>query len=556
MTKENGRLCMFLGGIHKMKKTVKTFVVLLMFSMIMSGLFGTYAEAASGKTPDKANTLTISKETTDSVKKTSAVRWYKVNVDKEGILTLSVTSKELKQNGALYLYYGDPNRVETSNQSQFLTYDKSKKTQTVMLTSETAVSKGTYYVCFRTSADTLKKKAQFTIKATLKSKSYDDIEPNQKPENAQKVTMKDIKESPVTYRMNVNSGSVNTDTIDRFRVTLSGKKGIVVKVKSAGEGTIRVMLYKGDNKKLLNESEVKQYLSPNGKTKELVFGTSKVQTKGKYSIAVLLQDTDNCFMDYEISVSTFEPVTSIKANDMPVGKTEVKKLPVTINKEATEPLTYKSSNTKVATVDGSGNVTGIGKGMATITVKGAYTGKKTTCNVTVTDIPVNKITLSNTSKTLTKGGYFTLSATVSPDNAANKAVEYVSSNTKVATVGESGKVTAVSEGTATITVKAKDGSGVNATCKVTVKAPYTPKPDPQPTETPQPTVNGANNVKVGGSITLNASHSGGSWSASNGNVSLSTNGSKCTVTGKTEGTVRVTYTLNGKSAGISIYVKG
>jgi len=59
---------------------------------------------------------------------------------------------------------------------------------------------------------------------------------------------------------------------------------------------------------------------------------------------------------------------------------------------------------------------------------------------------------------LTKGDGFTLYATVEPSDAENKAVTYASSNTRVATVSSSGRVTAVGAGTARITVTAKDGS--------------------------------------------------------------------------------------------------
>jgi len=62
----------------------------------------------------------------------------------------------------------------------------------------------------------------------------------------------------------------------------------------------------------------------------------------------------------------------------------------------------------------------------------------------------------------------TLSATVTPSNAANKSVTWSSSNNNVATVSSTGVVTGVEAGTATITAKANDGSGKSATYKITV----------------------------------------------------------------------------------------
>lgn len=80
--------------------------------------------------------------------------------------------------------------------------------------------------------------------------------------------------------------------------------------------------------------------------------------------------------------------------------------------------------------------------------------------------PINGITLDQTVATLTEGETLTLTATVSPDDATDKTVTWSTSDASVATV-ENGVVTAVAEGTATITAKAGDKE---ATCVVTVKA--------------------------------------------------------------------------------------
>ena len=85
-------------------------------------------------------------------------------------------------------------------------------------------------------------------------------------------------------------------------------------------------------------------------------------------------------------------------------------------------------------------------------------------------VGVSGITLNKTALNLTIGASESLVATISPSNATNKNVEWTSSNTNVATVDTTGKVTGVSAGSATITVKTKDGAKV-ATCNVTVKNP-------------------------------------------------------------------------------------
>ncbi len=82
--------------------------------------------------------------------------------------------------------------------------------------------------------------------------------------------------------------------------------------------------------------------------------------------------------------------------------------------------------------------------------------------VAATSVSLNKTTLS-----LNTGACETLIATVSPDNATNKNVTWKSSNTSVAAVDNSGKVTAIKKGTATITVTTADGSFTDA-CSVSV----------------------------------------------------------------------------------------
>lgn len=83
-------------------------------------------------------------------------------------------------------------------------------------------------------------------------------------------------------------------------------------------------------------------------------------------------------------------------------------------------------------------------------------------------VSVAEISLSATQKTLVPGELYTLTATVSPANATIPWLQWESSNTKVATVDQQGKIAALSTGQAIITAKATDGSGIEATCNVTV----------------------------------------------------------------------------------------
>ena len=102
----------------------------------------------------------------------------------------------------------------------------------------------------------------------------------------------------------------------------------------------------------------------------------------------------------------------------------------------------------------------------------AQTGEVTVYNITITEVPVvhpNSVSLDKSSLNLSIGGSSDLHATVLPADATDPSVSWSSSNTAVATVNNNGHVTALTAGTATITVTTTDG-GKTATCMVTVTA--------------------------------------------------------------------------------------
>ena len=91
------------------------------------------------------------------------------------------------------------------------------------------------------------------------------------------------------------------------------------------------------------------------------------------------------------------------------------------------------------------------------------------CEAMANPTLVSGITLDKIEVELYPNETDTLTATVTPNDAVNKLLEWTSSDPSIATVDQEGLVTAVAEGTATITAAATDGSGVSASCSVTVK---------------------------------------------------------------------------------------
>ena len=161
------------------------------------------------------------------------------------------------------------------------------------------------------------------------------------------------------------------------------------------------------------------------------------------------------------------PVTkvTITPSTLNLATGETATLTVSVEPEgATYEVEWSSSDETVATIV-DGVVTAVGEGTATVT---AVVGDDSaTCVVTV-ETPIESITLDKTELEMVKGDTETLTVTINPETAKEVKVTWSSSDEKIATVDETGKVTAVGAGEATITAKA---GGKEATCKVTVKVP-------------------------------------------------------------------------------------
>ena len=140
--------------------------------------------------------------------------------------------------------------------------------------------------------------------------------------------------------------------------------------------------------------------------------------------------------------------------------------------EISDSVRWSSSNSKVATVDANGNVTGVTAGTATISVYGQVEGVQACGSCTVTVLPGSSVLVNSISipreLDVSCNTRDTIVAAISPSDADNKTLIWKSSNVSVATVTQHGVVKGVSVGTAVITATATDGSNASASCTVTV----------------------------------------------------------------------------------------
>ena len=218
-------------------------------------------------------------------------------------------------------------------------------------------------------------------------------------------------------------------------------------------------------------------------------------------------------------------------------------------------VTWASSDTSVATVSSAGVVTAVADGTATVTVTTVDGGKTATTKVTVIAnvVHVTGVILNKTATSLTPGGSETLVATVLPADATNKTASWRSSNTGVATVSNSGVVTAKEVGSATITVTTDDGDKT-ASATVTVKSTAVRVTGVTLNKTSTTMAVGSTMTLIATVLPSTATNKAVSWSSSNSKVA--TVSSTGMVTGKAAGTATVTVKTSdgGKTATARITV--
>ena len=159
---------------------------------------------------------------------------------------------------------------------------------------------------------------------------------------------------------------------------------------------------------------------------------------------------------------------SIDKENNIIQKGENEKINVKITPEEAKDheVIYSSSNPNVVAVDSNGNLRGITRGKANITVKANENNVKATIEVEVYS-KVTDILIDNSDVYMQVGDTFKINASIEPDDANEKGVIFESNKEEIVSVDEHGNLEAKQEGTAIITVKSKENEEIKKECKVT-----------------------------------------------------------------------------------------
>lgn len=514
----------------KMKSVKKAVTLMLALLLAVGGILAVPSDVQAATKPTKITlsasktTLTIGKTTTLKVKavtpkkasksvsfKSSNTKIASVNskgvisAKKAGKATITVTSKLNKKVTAkcvVTVKTPTPKSIVVTNAVSNTVSVKKGKTLTLKATVTPTGAKvsGYTYSSSKKSVATVSSKGKITAKKagkaviTIKAKGT---------KLSKKITVIVPSKAVTKVKLNKTTTSLNVGKTTTLKATIS-----------PSNATTKIVSWTSSNTSVAT-------VSSKGVVKGIKAGTATITVKTLDG-----SKTAKC------KVTVKQPVTSVKLNktslSLKQGESYTLKTTVAPSNASSKSVSWKSSNTKVATVSSKGAVKAVTAGTATITATAKDgSGKKATCKITVTaptpptpptpqDISVVSVTLNKTSADLYVNDTVTLSATVAPTNATVKTITWKSSNTSVATVSN-GIVKAVAVGTSTIT--ATSNNGKSASCNITVN-----RKAPAVIDVTSVTLNKTTaTIKANETLTLNASVAPSN--ATNKNISWETSNS-------------------------------
>lgn len=239
----------------------------------------------------------------------------------------------------------------------------------------------------------------------------------------------------IVKNVEVNKLSLSTDEI-KIKVGTKMKIDVTIEPDNA---TNKSLTYTTSNSKIA-------IVNSNGIIEAKREGKCKITIKSNNGKEIIL----NVSVTAEIvNVKTIN--IDIPKKEINVGETVQLNVSILPSNASNKMITYETNNPKVATIDSNGNIKGLSEGIATITaIANDGSNVKNSIIITVNSIEVNKKRM-----VLEVGKSNTIIANILPTNATNKTINYTISNTNIASVDSTGKITAKSTGTTTLNIKAE-----------------------------------------------------------------------------------------------------
>lgn len=259
-------------------------------------------------------------------------------------------------------------------------------------------------------------------------------------------------------------------TVKNVLVKSINSENVTLKVGSTTTLKPNIQPADATNKKL-------KYTSSNTEVVTVDPNMGGVTAKSAGTAVITIAATDGSKKTAKVTV-TVTPADPIKATgvsvdtpafSMGVGDAKVINAVVAPSNVTNRTVSYTSYDPEIATVSGNGLVTAHKEGRAEIEIKTMDGSDKTAkAVVTVKPIQAESISVEALNIGLKAGKTSQINVTFNPTNTTYTDLSYVSSDTSVATVSDTGLITAVKDGSATITVKTEDGSDKSADINVVV----------------------------------------------------------------------------------------
>ena len=263
------------------------------------------------------------------------------------------------------------------------------------------------------------------------------------------ITVKTTSGKTATCKVTVKVPSTKV-TISKTSVSINKGKTYTLKGTMSPSNTTDTLKWSSSNTKIAKVSSA---------------GVVTAVEKGTATITVKTTSGKTATCKVTVKIPSTKVALSKTSISIYKGKTYTLKGTLTPG-NSTDTLKWSSSNTKAASVSGSGVVKGISAGTATITVK-TSSGKTAVCKVTVKEIKAASIQADHKEINLISGQTAKIGITVLPANTTDD-VTWSSSDESIVSVSSDGTITAVKQGEAFI--EAKTSSGKKCSCKVTVSA--------------------------------------------------------------------------------------